>query len=312
MRFIGTLLLLAPLMLWAQFDPAGGESGSLSVHKDDNAIYAWADSVIIERSWMDYADTSLGKVSAGDVSNAIGPANGTVVSLGDGGSATYYFQQAIIDDEGFEFAVFENGFKSGDGYFLELAFVEVSADGINYQRFPAQTIADTSFQFSNADVSSPTWFHNLAGKHQAPYGTLFDLDDVDLDSIHFVRIIDVIGAIGQDFSSRDANGRTINDSYPTAFLAGGFDIDALGLIKHELLSTASLHTKAFKLYPSLIQSGSMVDFNIALGTQINITNSSGLKIYEGDAKAVQIAVKGIYFLNVVIDGQLTQKKLCVY
>ena len=56
-----------------------------------------------------------------------------IVCLGDGGSITMTFDNAIRDGEGFDFAVFENSF---DEKFLELAYVEVSSDGVNFVRFP--------------------------------------------------------------------------------------------------------------------------------------------------------------------------------
>ncbi|MEM1304738.1 MAG: hypothetical protein AAGG46_07560, partial [Planctomycetota bacterium] len=87
-------------------------------------------------------------------SNAIGPADGDTVSLGDLTSAELAagrspgviileFDFAIFDGPGADLAVFENAFDftlSGfppEFVFAELAFVEVSSNGVDFARFPS-------------------------------------------------------------------------------------------------------------------------------------------------------------------------------
>ena len=78
--------------------------------------------------------------------------------------------------------------------------------------------------------------NNLAGKYRAGYGTPFDLEELagtpglDVNNITHVRIVDVVGSLGSH-ASHDSSGRVINDPYPTNFPTGGFDIDAVGVIK---------------------------------------------------------------------------------
>jgi len=230
MRFVIIVLTAFTLNAWAQFDPAGGEPGSKSIHKDASSITGWASSAEIYRGFMQINDTSLGKPTVGDSSSAIGAMDGLVVSLGDGGEAVLTFAEPITNRSGYDFAVFENGFKVGLSFYLELAHVEVSNDGINYVRFPSETVSDTSYQIDNFGYLKPTDIYNLAGKHQAPYGTLFDLEEVGLDTIRFVRLIDVIGSLDSSSGSRDSKGKIINDPFPSPFESGGFDLDAVAVV----------------------------------------------------------------------------------
>lgn len=303
--FLGLLL-----NSYGQFDPAGGVGGSLSVHRDESQISRWGDSVVIHRSWMDISDTSLGRVSAGEDINAINKADGAIVSLGDGGSATFFFQTPILDGEGYDFAVFENGFALGNGFFLELAFVEVSVKGDTFYRFPSRSIADTNVQFYNGSLLQPIDYYNLAGKHQAPYGTLFDLSEVHMDSIRYIRIVDVIGSIDPVTGSRDTAGWLINDPYPTAFESGGFDLDAVGIIDGGLLSIDDLYPEK-ALYPTFFRSGEQIAFNGEERT-VNIYDRTGKLYYSGSSKLVVIDESGIYFAEFVLNGNRSMVKLCVF
>ena len=152
--------------------------------------------------------------SFGGDTNAIGPAtmDNTMdaVSLGDGGSALVTFERPIRNGEGPDFAVFENSFNDT---FLELAFVEVSSDGEHFVRFPATSLTPTDEQVSGAVGGvDATMLNNLAGKFRIGYGTPFDLEELagsenlDIDSIVYVRIIDVIGTIDPQYATYDAYG----------------------------------------------------------------------------------------------------------
>lgn len=165
------------------------------------------------------------------------PASGPVLSLGDGGRITLTFARAIADGEGPDFAVFENGFAtSGTQIFAELAFVEVSSDGVNFTRFPAVSATQTTTQTVTFGTLDPTCLHNLAGKHPAGYGTPFDLaeltpgPELNLQRISHVRLTDVVGDVKTGLGSLDSTGSWINDPFPTNFASGGFDLDAVGVI----------------------------------------------------------------------------------
>lgn len=200
---------------------------------------AWASEVVaVVRGPVDAASPGLGLASFGDPVLALGPVNGDVydvVSLGDGGAVTFGFEDGIGDGPGVDFAVFENGFYSPGGLFGELAFVEVSSNGVDFARFESVTLQD--FPVESYDPIDPTDYDGLAGRHPLGLGTPFDLaalashplvgeGRLDLTDVRLVRVVDVIG----DGSTTDTQGMPLFDPYPTAFSAGGFDVDAIGVV----------------------------------------------------------------------------------
>jgi len=175
---------------------------------DDPNFVAWVTGITIQRGYVNISEPSLGYVSYGNYSNALGKAEGdiySVVSLGDGGVATLTFDHAITNGPGYDFAVFENAWNNT---FLELAFVEVSSDGNNFFRFNSVSLTPTNTQVGSFGALDTTNIHNLAGKYCAGYGTPFDLQEfkdvnslLDVNSITHVRIIDVVGYVQPaDFS----------------------------------------------------------------------------------------------------------------
>lgn len=222
----------------AQYAPQAGLSGSTAISAASGQFVAWATHCTIQRGFMNIADPSLGYASAGDSSFATGAADGGIVSLGDSGVADLTFTNPITNGAGPDFAVFENGFRnSADSAqaFLELGFVEVSSDGVNYFRFPSASLTQTQVQIGNGNYIDAGNLNNLAGKYIAMYGTPFDLDELagipglDVTNVTHVRIIDVVGSIS-GHASHDSAGRVINDPYPTPFPSCGFDLDAVGVI----------------------------------------------------------------------------------
>jgi hypothetical protein len=193
----------------------------------------------VQRGYIDIATPTLGRVTGGTEVNAINAADGTILCMGDSGVATLTFPAAIYNGEGPDFAVFENGFidpANGAMAFLELAFVEVSSDGVNYFRFAASSNTPTNTQIPGSGVyMDASLIHNLAGKYVSQYGTPFDLEELkdklglDVNNITHVRLVDVVGAVG-DNGSRDKDNKIINDPYPTNFPSGGFDLDAVAAL----------------------------------------------------------------------------------
>ncbi|MEZ4278234.1 MAG: DUF4465 domain-containing protein [Myxococcota bacterium] len=200
---------------------------------------AWGDTLVeLIRGPLDIANPAAGNASFGEPDAATGPAAANAldaVSLGDGGSATLHFPDGIHNGPGDDLAVFENGFGFLGGLFAELAFVEVGTNGLDFARFPATTLAP--LPVASFDPIDPTDYHGLAGRHSLGFGTGFDLEAlaadplvqsgaVDLLDIRYVRVVDVIG----DGSFVDDEGQPIYDPYPTAFAAGGFDLEAVGAL----------------------------------------------------------------------------------
>ncbi|AAM07636.1 cell surface protein [Methanosarcina acetivorans C2A] len=221
-----------------------------------NPIFiTWASTVV------DYSPANQ-SITAGfsNPSLALGPVTGdnfNIVSLGDldqdqinagelPGSVTLGFDLPIANGEGPDLAVFENGFiaTGTEKIFAELAYVEVSTDGIVFARFPS--IFLTSGEVGGYGSIDPTDVYNLAGKHVNAYGdswgTPFDLStlaqapevlngSVNLNSINYVRIVDIPGS--GDF--KDSRGNPIYDAWVT-WGSGGLDLEAVGVINVGVVS----------------------------------------------------------------------------
>lgn len=231
-------VILSSIGMAQSFAPAAGQPGSTAISKDSSAIVNWASGISVDRGYRDIANPSLGYANFGNPEEGLvaeGSAT-TVVSLGDGGTATLTFPVPIRNGSGPDFTVFENGFA--DDY-LELAFVEVSSDGVHYVRFPAISEVPTDTQVGPFDYSDCRMVHNLAGKYRVGFGTPFDLEDlvdssgIDLENITHVRLVDVVGAIDPQYGTTDHTGNLINDLYPTAFESGGFDLDGVAVMHQQ-------------------------------------------------------------------------------
>lgn len=247
-------ILLAPLNLKGQFSPPAGMPGSDAIHADSNLIIAWASEIEITRGFVRIDNPSDGTVNYGAADAALGKADLNVVSLGDAGYATIFFEVALRDGTGADFVVFENSFSDD---FIELAHVEASSDGEHFVRFPSVSLTSTTEQIGTFGTIDATKIHNLAGKYRGLFGVPFDLgelgfdDQIDLENVTHIRILDVVGSINATYASYDSQGNVINDPFPTPFPSGGFDLDAIGVInnKTNLLLTEN-SDKHFIVYPN--------------------------------------------------------------
>jgi len=232
----------------------------------------------IDFLWM-FPETALGPVTGNYP-------EWDVVSLGDldqqqigqgvePGSITLSFSEPeyIRNVKGYDFVVFENGHIASTNtdygsiagqMFSELGYVEVSSDGITFARFPAVSLAPeptaAPYHLLTIEISD---MYNFAGKHPNAYGTCtgtgFDLSEladdplvisgaVDVNSIRYVRIIDVPGS-GDFFDEAqmhiDPNtglawdyyesAHPIYDAWLTSY-SGGFDLEAIGVLKEQQFS----------------------------------------------------------------------------
>ena len=208
-------------------------------------VSAWATSVMaFDRGPADIANPGGGDASFGAPEYVLGPAENDefdVFSLGDGGSITLFFAGGIANQAGDDFAVFENGFFAPGGLYAELAFVEVSSNGVDFARFPATSLRATPV--AGGGTVDPSEYHNLAGKHPLNRGTGFDLGDLvghpligqgklDLADVAYVRLVDVVG----NGSTLDAGGRPVYDPWSTPFPSSGFDADAVGAPEPDALA----------------------------------------------------------------------------
>jgi hypothetical protein len=182
------------------------------------------------------------------------------------GRITLSFGSPIINSEGYEFAVFENGQRWEGLYFCELAYVEVSSNGEDFARFPPVSLAPYDSGgpvIPNYRCIDITDVYNLVGKHpnfgDEFTGTPFDLDEladepnilngsVDLNNINYVRIVDIPGS-GDFIDSATQqidpctwpewdyyeSNHPIYDAWPT-WGSDGTDLEAIGLLHAQQLS----------------------------------------------------------------------------
>ena len=301
-----SLLVMTGATVFAQvYAPPVGQPGSTALHKDSSAFVAWATSCESLRGPQNIVQPGGPFASVGDNSMVLGKAlsNG-VLSLGDGGSATCTFASPIVNGPGPDFAVFENGF---DDLFLELAFVEVSSDGINFIRFRCHSLTDTLTQTDSFGPTDATRVNNFAGKYRGGYGTPFDLaelagaQNLNVNAVTHVRVIDVIGNISLPYATRDSYGRKINDPWPTDFPSGGFDLDAIGVIHQAPTSLHPLHQDAFapQVFPNPATPGTNIHLTGNV-TDVELTDLSGRCLVRGDQPIVALpdVPAGVYLLRV--------------
>jgi hypothetical protein len=301
------------------YPPIVGQPGSTAIYKDSSAFVNWVTSCNVVRGLQDVSTPTLGLANGGDSSMVIGIAgtNG-VVSLGDGGSAICTFQYPIKNGIGNDFADFENSF---DDTFLELAFVEVSSDGINFVRFPSHSLTDTTLQTNTFGTTDATKINNLAGKYRSSYGTPFDLQELssnpilNINYITHVKIIDVVGSVNKQYAKRDSYNNMINDPWPTPFPNGGFDLDAIGVIHQNTsvgLKENNLDDNLY-LYPNPINKGEKLLLSTSKDILfVSVYNFSGQKILSTKENFISTSelTEGIYFIEVnSVNNSITKKLL---
>ncbi|MFA5688482.1 MAG: hypothetical protein WC959_04985 [Kiritimatiellales bacterium] len=282
----------APRAPWEMmpFPPRAGQPGSTAIHKDDSRFIGWADGYTNFIAGTGCAD--MWKTPEKALGKAFGDAY-DIVCIGDAGQITLTFSQPIINGEGFDFAVFENGFTSfSDGNdWLELAWVEVSSDGIHFCRFPNYSATPNPIpNYGSLDTRN---IYGLASKYCQGYGHPFDLSELqeaydaitikdgviiskpafftheyaqsladnfpylDLNNVGYVKLIDIVG----DGSAKDTAGTVIYDPYPTLG-SPGFDLDAIGVL-HQMPLNGTLQTIHFPEIPNYKLSTESITLNAA-------------------------------------------------
>ena len=256
MKKIITLFFLSVIPLFAgPYAPAANQEGTSAISFDSPSIERWVTSVETYTVGED-ADTMWQ-----DTSHALTPAteNPTLVtSLGRGGEIVLEFDPPIQNGLGPDFAVFENSFAH---VFLELAFVEVSADGVSYERFvnsSATMNAVGPFGFLD-----PTNIDGLAGKYIGGFGMPFDLSDLASapSEIRFVKLLDVTGG-----TSTDSDGDIIYDPFPTQGSAG-FDLSGVAVLKAPPLIASA----------EMIAGGFVLSWSAIVGETYIVESSEGLR-----------------------------------
>lgn len=179
----------------------------------------------------------------------LGSGSGDVCTLGVGGALTLGFDVTITDGPGSDFTVFENGFLFAGQPFSEVAYVEVSTNGVDFARFPSSYVGPpnglSGFTAPWGTYSGMTGFTpvlaNVSTNAIDPFdpvvsgGEGFDLARltgdplvvagvVDVSQIHFVRIVDV-----PHQSGLDSAGHVV---YDNSGATGTADIDAVAVTQH--------------------------------------------------------------------------------
>ncbi|MEX1001529.1 MAG: T9SS type A sorting domain-containing protein [Crocinitomicaceae bacterium] len=315
------LFLLLSAHSYGQYAPSADQAGTTAIHKDSAVFINWASTVVsFNRGLQDIANVSGPDADYGDSTAALGMAEGNsnnVVSLGDSGSIVLSFPYPIKNGSGPDFAVFENSFSHD---YLELAHVEVSTDGINFVRFPSVSLTQTSTQVGAFDLTDPTKIYNLAGKYIQAYGTPFDLEEladssgINVDSIHYVKIVDVVGSIDPTYGTTDSQGNLVNDPYPTAFGSGGFDLDAVGVIhENNIFASQEEYTDGFfRVYPN--PASGQLNIQLSGRQEVAIYSISGTLIWKQMVEqfhTIDLAALGLRKGVYVISNQSQTLKLVV-
>ena len=325
MRYFNIILFIIniPVLQAQPFDPPAGQEGSRAIPYDSPLFIDWASHCELTRGYGIICYPDSVPVDYGTPEHATGMAgDGKVVSLGDSGVAILTFDTPISDAPGPDFAVFENAFTES---FLELAFVEVSSDGVNYFRFPAISLTPSEPQVSAFGQLDARLLNNLAGKYILNFGTPFDLEELsgqaglDVHAITRVKIIDVIGSVIDSLASFDIEGHVINDPWPTPFNNGGFDLDAVGVI-HNQLATGKIPNSSnseIELFPNPATGWiKIISRGLKNGT-ISIINTNGLQMVETNISSTSCNVNiscwapGFYIIRVTDNTRIISTKLFV-
>ncbi len=327
------LLLFIAFTVKAQYPPPAGQVGTTAISMDSPDIIDWAATCSVLRGYLDIADTVAEDpatpgnhyASFGSTTDALGIADNTTVSLGDGGEAILSFNHPIVNGQGFDFAVFENSF---DGLFLELAYVSVSSDGIHYVTFSSVSLTQDTIQIAGFETLDATKINNLAGKYKVLYGTPFDLEElkdslgIDINNINYIKITDVVGNISEKYCRKDSQGHIINDPYPTPFMTGGFDLDAVGVMHNTTntgINTSNIYTQ-INTFPNPFVDKLSISYNDInmLNAELSNYNSTGaLLINQKITNNIQLnttsLAKGMYLIKISLEnGDNIYKKVIKY
>ncbi|WP_458626285.1 T9SS type A sorting domain-containing protein [Winogradskyella sp. PC D3.3] len=315
------IFLCSSFILHSQsYAPAAGQPGSTAIPADSNIFVAWATGIELQRGYVNISNPSQehngsNYATYGVAENALGIATNNVVSLGDAGEAILTFETPITNGDGFDFAVFENSFSDT---FLELAFVEVSSDGVNYFRFPSHSQTQTETQVDGFGNVDPTYLNNLAGKYRGLFGTPFDLSDIEdnpllnKNNITHIKIIDVVGSIDPAYARYDSFGNAINDPFSTPFYSSGFDLDGIGVINQQSLSINDEAYSAISIYPN--PASNELHINTTGKAEVSIYDILGKMVISKEvntnsAIAIASLKNGIYLVRIKFNGKISQHRL---
>lgn len=175
-----------------------------------------------------------------------------ICSIGLGGSITLGLRRGVIvDGPGADFTVFENAFTYGRGrIYAEPATVEVSRDGVSWTMFPYDSVRCTGLAGMTPTTGDDPFDPVRSG------GDAFDLADVGMDSVRWVRLTDVTALILNNSSSPFFD--------PTL---SGFDLDVV-LARHTVPVAWELDARPVVL-------SSMVELAMPAASVVQILDVTG-------------------------------------
>ena len=221
-----------------------------------------------------------------------------ILSLGSGGVIVLAFLDGgITDGTGPDFTIFENPFLIGGDstmVFRETGFVAVSQDGVTWQEFPWDAIT-----FSGLAGVTPTNGAASATDPAVSGGDSFDLADLGLPIITFVRITDTDGLVSDDGDS--------------------FDLDAVVAVHGEQNVIQNSGDPQVSLFPNPFNSHTRVVFSQQYSgpVRISVFDLLGRRTTLSDAifpsgeNSVDLQLQapaGIYFIEVQTNGGVTTVK----
>lgn len=216
-----------------------------------------------------------------------------VLSIGLGGEIILGKSTAIIiDGPGPDFTIFENAFKNpiNNKIFAEPAVISVSKDGINFIEFPY----DYNSLIGCAGIS-PTYGHENPYDPEVSGGDSFDLSDIGIDSVKYIRIQDITIDILNDKSH----------PYYVSILSG-FDLDAVVIHNYE---NNSIDDKPIRLIAN-----NRIEFTKS-DIMFDIYDLNGVKVLSGKNQtsiSLDNLAQGSYFLNISNGKQSWNESIIIY
>jgi len=182
-----------------------------------------------------FPNNIFGRPSENASEQAAAASESEVLSLGMGGEIIVAnSENVIIDGDGDDFTIFENAFINpiNQRMFAEPGIVSVSKDGIDYIEFPynfASLVgcAGTVPTYGDQDYCDP----EISG------GNSFDLSDVGIDSVRYIRINDLTVEVAKNQ----------NHKYYDISLSG-FDLDAVVIHNYAAKKISSVNDSEIDYY----------------------------------------------------------------
>jgi hypothetical protein len=287
--------LLIPFLLFS--NPIFSET----IHGTIDTVYNFKQGIYIDQDSINpyFPQNIFGEPSK--IGSETIPASSyeEIQSLGMGGEIIVGFKnKLLINGPGADFTIFENAFINpiNNGYFAEPGKIAVSRDGITYYVFKYDStnlkgLAGISPTFSDKDPFNPS----------ESGGDAFDLSDVGIDTITYIKIT--------DFTSIITTLSDTNKFWNPEFILSGFDLDAVvGLYLTDAATSVNEKNKYSKPYILISNfDGNYQIINVSINPiQIKLIDIQGNIIEKSNIQSFyefssEIINSGIYFVVIETD-----------